>query len=271
MGAGILFGILVGEPAEKLELIGNAYISLLQMAVLPYFIVALIYGLGRLSYDEARILGINAVGILAVLWTLCLIVVTAMTFAFPELKAASFFSTNLIEPHEPIDFLSLYLPSNPFHSLSNAVIPAVVVFGMAVGIALIGVREKQHLLQILSTLSDTLTRITQFVVKLTPIGVFALAASAAGTMTLDELARLQVYLVTYAVGALLMTFVLVPMLISALTPFSYRQILVASRDAMVTGFTTGNLTNTGYWEHRKLPENRVGRSSVMYCTGLSDI
>ncbi|MCG6935787.1 MAG: cation:dicarboxylase symporter family transporter [Proteobacteria bacterium] len=241
MALGILTGVFLGEPAATLEPLGNAYINLLQMAVLPYFLVALIYGLGRLSFSEAKMLGINAAGMLFVLWLLCLIVITAMTFAFPKLETASFFSTSLVETPEPIDFLQLYLPSNPFNSLSNAVIPAIVVFGVAVGIALIGIKEKQHLLQPLSTLLDTLIRITQFVVKLTPIGVFALAASAAGTMTLEELARLQVYLVTYAVGALLLTFVLVPMLISAVTPFRYREILSASRDAMVTGFTTGNL------------------------------
>ena len=241
MALGILIGVVIGEPAAKLEPLGNAYINLLQMAVLPYFLVALIYGLGRLSFSEAKMLGMNAAGILAVLWLLCLIVITAMTFAFPEIETASFFSSSLVEKQESIDFLHLYIPSNPFYSLSNAVIPAVVVFGVAVGISLIGIKEKQHFLKTLSILSDTLTRITQFVVKLTPIGVFALAASAAGTMTVEELARLQVYLVAYAVGALLLTFVIVPMLISALTPFRYREILAASRDAMVTGFTTGNL------------------------------
>jgi Na+/H+-dicarboxylate symporter len=241
MALGILTGIFIGEPAAKLEPLGNAYINLLQMAVLPYFLVALIYGLGRLSFKEAKMLGLNAASILVALWSLCLIVITALTYAFPKLETASFFSTSLIEKQKPIDFLQLYIPSNPFDSLSNAVIPAVVVFGVAVGISLIGIKEKQHLLQPLSTLLDALIRITQFVVKLTPIGVFALAASAAGTMTLEEFSRLQVYLLTYAVGALLLTFVLVPMLISSVTPFRYREILTASRDAMVTGFMTGNL------------------------------
>jgi Na+/H+-dicarboxylate symporter len=241
LGLGIMVGIFVGEPAKILNPLGNAYIGLLQMAVLPYFIVALIYGLGRLSFDEAKMLGVNAVGLLVVLWSLCFIVVVALSLAFPEIEGASFFSTSLIEKYEGIDFLSLYIPSNPFFSLSNAVIPAVVVFGVAVGIALIGIKEKQQLLHILATLSEALTKITQTIVKLTPIGVFALAASAAGTMTFDDLARLQVYLALYATGALALTFVIVPLLISTVTPFTYREVLAASRDAMITGFTTANL------------------------------
>ena len=60
-------------------------------------------------------------------------------------------------------------------------------------------------------------------------------------MTFDDLARLQVYLALYGTGALALTFVIVPLLISSVTPFSYREVLAASRDAMITGFTTANL------------------------------
>jgi len=38
---GILAGIFVGEPAGELEIIGNAYIRLLQMTVLPYVLVSI--------------------------------------------------------------------------------------------------------------------------------------------------------------------------------------------------------------------------------------
>ena len=54
LGLGIGVGLFFGEPAQVLEPIGNACISLLQMAVLPYFIVALIYGVGRRSFEDAK-------------------------------------------------------------------------------------------------------------------------------------------------------------------------------------------------------------------------
>ena len=44
---GVLTGVFVGERAEILDPIGNGFIRLLQMAVLPYFIVALPLGFGR--------------------------------------------------------------------------------------------------------------------------------------------------------------------------------------------------------------------------------
>ncbi|WP_158265659.1 cation:dicarboxylate symporter family transporter [Blastopirellula marina] len=241
LALGIVVGIFVGERAQVLDPLGNGFIRLLQMAVLPYFIVSLPLGFGRLSFEEAKLLGVRLASFSALLWAMAIALVVLLPLTFPVIESANFFSATMVEANQPVDFVELYIPANPFRSLSDAIIPGVVVFGIALGIALIGVPKKQQLLNILDSLADALGRITGFVVKLTPIGVFALAASAAGTMTLEDLSRLQVYLIAYTVGALVLTFWLVPMLVSSLTPFSYRDILRATRDPLVTGFTTGNL------------------------------
>ena len=60
-------------------------------------------------------------------------------------------------------------------------------------------------------------------------------------MTLAEIGRLQVYFVTFTVSALLLTFWVLPMLVAALTPFSYRDVVGTSKDALVTAFATGKL------------------------------
>lgn len=241
LSLGVVTGIVIGERAQILAPLGEAFIRLLQMAVLPYFIVALPLGFGRLSYQEAKQLGVRLGLFSLLLWSLAILLVAILPLTFPSLESASFFSTSMVESPQSVNFVELYIPANPFSSLSQAIIPGVVVFGIAVGIALIGVPKKQDLLSVLGSLADALGRITGFVVKLTPLGVFALAASAAGTMTLEDLSRLQVYFVTYTAGALLLTFWLVPTLVSTLTPFSYSDVLRTTRDPLVTGFTTGNL------------------------------
>lgn len=211
------------------------------MAVLPYFAIALPLGFGRLSADEAKSMGVRLLALLMVCWSICFLVVAALPIAFPVMESASFFSTSAFEVNEGVDFINLYIPSNPFRSLTDAVIPGVVVFGISLGIALIRVPEKEKLLGILNCLADALTRITGFVVKLTPIGVFALSANAAGTMTIEELSRLQVYLVVYTTGAMMLALWFLPMLVSCMTSFRYIDIFRVARDPMITGFTTGNL------------------------------
>src|SRR4029078_1095539 len=135
--------------------------------------------------------------ILALLWALALSAVMLFPLTFPRNQNASFFSTTLLQEREPFDLLNLYIPTNPFYSLANNVVPAVVLFSIVVGIALIGVPNKGLLLEILGTAGQAVAEATSFVVALTPIGVFAIAAVVAGTLSLEDLKRLQVYLIGY--------------------------------------------------------------------------
>ena len=125
--------------------------------------------------------------------------------------------------------------------MANTVIPAVVIFSSAVGVALIGMPRKDALIESLSAFLEALGRVTRFVVGLTPIGVFAIVAVAAGTMTLAEIARLEVYFVIYIAASLYLALWVLPVLISTLTPFKYRDVFRYSKEALLTAFFTQNV------------------------------
>ncbi|HFB98609.1 MAG TPA: cation:dicarboxylase symporter family transporter, partial [Bryobacterales bacterium] len=218
LAVGILTGVVFGEMTARLKIAGQVFVGLLQMTVLPYVMVSLIAGLGRLSLHEARRLAARGGLVLLLLWGVALATVTVFPLAFPVQESASFFSTAMVEEPPPFDFLGLYIPANPFYSMANAVVPAVVLFSIAVGVALIGMKNKQALIEQLDVLSGAFMRITKFVVRLAPYGVFAIAAHAAGTMKTAELSRLQVFLLTYILAALLLSLWVLPSLITALTP-----------------------------------------------------
>ena len=161
--------------------------------------------------------------------------------AFPEIETASFFSTTLVERRQPFNFIDIFIPSNPFNSLANNIVPAVVLFSVFLGIALIGVERKQILLDVLAVAKEGLSNATKFIVTLTPYGIFAIAANTAGTLNLEQLGRIQVYLITYVLMALLVALWVLPGLVAALTPFRYRDVLGPTRDALITAFMAGNL------------------------------
>ncbi len=238
---GIFAGVFLGEYAAHLQIAGDVFIMLLQMTVVPYMTVSLIAGVGRLGYDDARSILLRGGTVLLVLWGLSLAIVLALPLAFPSWESAAFFSTTLVEEAPPIDFLSLYIPANPFYSLANTLVPAVVLFSIALGVALIGTEGKGPIISNLEVIADALMKVTGFVARLAPYGVFALTTAAAGTMDLEDIGRIEVYLVTYSLVALLMTFWLLPGLVTVLTPLQYRDIVGRTRDAMVTAFATGNL------------------------------
>ena len=57
------------------------------------------------------------------------------TLSFPGWESATFFSTSLVESAKEFDLVGLYIPTNPFASLSNSVVPAIVLFALAFSIS----------------------------------------------------------------------------------------------------------------------------------------
>jgi ABC-type amino acid transport substrate-binding protein len=104
-----------------------------------------------------------------------------------------------------------------------------------------GIKDKDVLLKSLATASEALVKVTGIIVKLTPLGVFAISAAAAGTLTVEQFGRLQVYIISFNLAVLLLTFGILPLLLIPVTPFKYRDLVGMSKDALVTAFTTGNL------------------------------
>ena len=241
MGLGFIVGIFFGEYCAFLQIIGDAFIKLLQMTILPYIVVSLISGLGGLTFDQAKLMAKKGGVLMLLFWAISFAMVLLLPLSFPQWESAAFFSASSVEIPPKVNFLDLYIPSNPFYSLANNIVPAVVLFSIMAGIALMGMEKKERIIEIMNTVAQSLIRMTNLIVGLTPVGVFAITAAAAGTMTVDEFGRLQVYLVTYNVSALFIALWVLPMLLTPLTPFKYRDIVGLTRDALVTAFTTGNL------------------------------
>jgi Na+/H+-dicarboxylate symporter len=241
MFLGIVCGIFFGEKVAFMQVAGNAFIKLLQMTILPYILVSLISGIGGLTYNQAGQLAKKGGMLLLLFWGIAFAMILLMPLSFPAWESSAFFSTSLVETPPKVDFLSLYIPSNPFYSMANNIVPAVVLFSILLGVALMGIQDKEVLITVLSTSAEALVKITGIIVKLTPLGVFAISAAAAGTMTIEYLGRLQVYLISFNLAVLLLTFGILPLLLVPGTPFKYRDIVGMSKDALVTAFTTGNL------------------------------
>ncbi len=178
---------------------------------------------------------------MSLLWAVALTAVFLFPLMFPPAQNASFFSTTLLQERETFDFLNLYIPTNPFNSLANNIVPAVVLFSIMVGVGLIAVPKKARLLEVLSVAAEAITKATNFIVSLTPYGVFAIGAVVAGTLSLEDLARLQVYVISYVGISVLLSLWVLPGLVATLTPIPYRDLMTRSRDALVMAFMTTSL------------------------------
>jgi len=237
--AGIAVGLFVGEECASLQVVGDVYVGLLQMTVLPYIVVSLIVNLGKLDMASCKRLAAAAAGVLCALWLLMSMLLLILPMALPEWRAGGFFSTSMLEAPAAINLQELFIPTNPFHSLAANLIPATVLFSICVGVALIGVENKQPLLDILQILLKALGRINHTVALSSPVGVFAIMAATAGTITLDQFARLQAYLLIYLLGTFLSALLILPLLVTSTTPIRYPAFLRAAWAPMLTAFATG--------------------------------
>jgi Na+/H+-dicarboxylate symporter len=263
---GIATGIFFGESISQVGMIGTAYVRLLQMTIIPYIMVSLIHGFGRLTRQQAIRVAPRLALIMLIFWAIGLTLVMLMPMTFPDRQGAAFFNPSTLITPEKVSFVDLFIPANPFQALAAGTIPAVVLFSILFGVALMGAERKDGFLLNLGLITDVLTRVTGMVVKTTPIGVFAMTAAAAGTMDINDFAKLQVYFVTYISACIFLTFVAFPLLVSLFTPFRYGQILRHFKDAFIMAFTTGNLfvvlpllmeqSKTLFEEHRETREGR---------------
>ena len=240
LALGILVGLFLGEAVAPLGPLASSFVRLLQMTVLPYVTLSIIVNLGTLTYRQARALAVGAGSVLAAIWATALGFAFLFPLALPDVDTASFYSPAPAD-RDAFNFLDLYVPSNPFHSLANNVVPAVVLFSVMTGLALIGVEHKQPLLDVLRTATTAIARVARFIVRLTPLGIFAIAATAAGTLDVEQLHRIEVYLVAYVAFALLLALWVLPGLVSVLTPINAKQMLGEARDALLTAFLVGDL------------------------------
>lgn len=241
LAAGIFTGVFFGEKTAALAWAADGFVKLLQMMVLPYITVSIITSLGSLKPDELRTLGLRTAAVIGGVWLLALTFAFLIPFAFPELQSGSFFSSTLVERQPPFDFVGLYVPANPFFALANNIVPAVVLFSIVLGAALVGLEQRERLLDVLAVVRTAISRAARMVTRLTPYGLFAIAAHASGTLDVQQLQRLQIYLVIYVAVAMLVSLWVLPGLVAALTPIRARDMLREARDPLLTAALAGDL------------------------------
>lgn len=254
LAAGILYGAVMqiiygtASPVVKeantwFNIVGNGYVRLLRMIVMPLIFVSISSAIiNQKSGDIKK----SASTIIAVL------VITAGISAAVGAGTASIFRLNAngIQAGEaqtkqgekletslkdfqakPIqDQIVEIVPTNPFYSLtgqgSNATL-SVVVFAAFIGLATIGIRKKkpesaETFTKFLNALHDVVMRMVSSVLRLTPFGVLALMTKFVSTSNFVEIAKLLQFVLASYVAIIIMFIVhMIVIAVNGLNPFTY--------------------------------------------------
>ncbi len=191
--AGLLLGLVAsvsGSPvligfATGIEPVGQAFVDLLKMVVIPLVVAVIFVGVGALG--DLRRLGqlggltllffaaTSAVGVLMGMGIMQLFLPLASEAAAQAVAGAAAQAPVL---PGPIEFLLSLIPSNPFQAAAEgALLPLIVftvLFAAATGALPDGQRDT--LLSLANAVSDALIKLVHWILWLAPVGVFALAA-----------------------------------------------------------------------------------------------
>lgn len=234
--AGILAGVALGERTSVLQPIGDAYGRMLQMAVYPYLICSLLGSLGRLTPKMAwRLLG-SSWHVYLFVWVATLATIWLLAQVIPAPPLPSVLTQAAV--HQQTDFLTLLIPANLIDALGQNYVPAVVVFAIFYGVAIQRVESKDALFQVLQVVQTASVTIWTWIVCAAPLGVFALMASAAGSIQPDRLGGVLLYVGLFLIGTIFLSFVVLPMALGALVPFGYREIMKELQPALVLALVT---------------------------------
>lgn len=131
---GIIVGLFFGELCSALEPVSSTFIKIWQITIIPFIVVSLLLGIGGLKQADAREMVVKVGSVLLLFWVIGLAAFFTVQMAFPSLERASFFSTTELQKTDDITgVIDLFIPYNPFHSLSEGLLPAIVVFCLLPG------------------------------------------------------------------------------------------------------------------------------------------
>jgi L-cystine uptake protein TcyP (sodium:dicarboxylate symporter family) len=274
MGMGIAFGAalqliyggasdIVKESNTWFSVVGNGYVRLLRMIVIPLIFVSIT---NAIIMQDSKNLGKMATQIIALLLITTAIaaligVGSATVFKLDasnlklgesEMLRGESLETSLEDfQSRPIpQQITDIIPTNPFYAMTgqgdNATL-SVVLFAAFVALATLGIRASKPesakiFADFIQTLHDIVMRMVTMVLRLTPFGVLALMTRMVSTSDFVEILRLVNFVIASYVALILVFIVhLIILAINGINPVTY---IKKASTALLFGFSSRSSAGT---------------------------
>ena len=237
---GVLIGLFFGDRCQVLNGVNQAFIAALQITIIPYLFFSLIRSIGSLSTDTAKKAAKSCLCILLLLWLISAVFAWLLPYSFPAIDRETFYVPNLDKSTSSFNLVDVFIPSNPFNSLAQGYIPAVVLFCFLFGMALINAKDKHETLSALDKIVVALKKCNDYIMTIMPIGLLLISAYTAGVSSPGGVQEVLVYITASMVYNAIFTLLILPAAAVVFTKLTYRQILSAAAPALLLSFASGN-------------------------------
>ncbi len=213
---GILMGILLPEFSIQTKFIGDVYLNLIKMMIIPVIFVAVAGGIINIgsTQDLGRI-GLKSVIVFASMFIATATIGLLISYLVRPGNHINIDSTGFDEEvtsPSVQDFFMNIVPDNIFQAISEGAILPTILFTLLFSVAVVAVgKEAEPVKSFLNSLSKVIFKILDFVMELTPIGVLSLMAFAIAEFGAGIFSALGLYIIT-AWAACIIAFVIVMLL-----------------------------------------------------------
>lgn len=243
MALGIVVGGIFGKDVQGLKMLGDIFLRLLQMLVVPFVFTVLLTGtasignpkdLGRVGVKVLLMYQLTSIIAIAVSLSVALAIQPGL--GLPKLEGAP------PKPPVAMDFKDLFMtfiPSNPFDAAARGDMMQLIVFSLFFGVALGMIKNRVPVvLQVLEQVNEGLISLVGIVMKLAPFGVFGLMTWTMSTYGLPVLIPLAKYLIGIAISITFQIFIVSGLLVWLFTRLNPVTFFKHCWEAMVVAFTT---------------------------------
>ncbi len=254
--AGVISGILMGMYAPsimvKLKILGDLFLNLLKMIILPLVFISVFLAILRLG-NIKKFSDIGTKTVIYYVVTTALAVITGLllvTLIEPG-------KGEIIKPSLPcpkVDFKKInfqnivwsLIPSNPVKSFAQGNILQVIFFSIFLAISVLAIKEEKrtYVYNLFDSLNDAFMILTNGIIRLTPIGVFSLVGHIVSVTGIDIFIGLWKYALTVILGLLIHAFFTLPLLAFTVAKYNPYRYFISVREALLLAFSTASSAAT---------------------------
>ncbi|TDR81420.1 dicarboxylate/amino acid:cation symporter [Paludibacterium purpuratum] len=204
MVLGVAAGMVLGEDAARLQPLGDLFVALIRMVVMPVIFVSLVCAVTSL-HDLTRMRRIACKALAIYCGTMMLSAALTMSLAEAfDIGRGLSYARQAEVPGAAMDW-SYLMPANPVQAMAQGQVMPVMLFALLFGIAInLSGEAGRPVAHFFESLNHVIFRLVGMLLRYAPIGVFALMAAVSATCGLDMLSQLGALVGTLYLACLLM-------------------------------------------------------------------
>ncbi len=251
----ILFGFFFPQYIEYVSWLGDLFLRALKMIIVPLILTSIVSGVSNIG--DAQNLGkLGLKTILYYISTSLAAILVGLTFVNllqPGVGADLNFNKSVSELGIVSDNLGNILlrmvPTNIFDALVSADMLAIIFFSILIGFFITKISDeyKSPLINLFNGGFELMMKLTSFIIKFTPIGIFGIVAVvvAENRSSLPEIAgRLSIYMAAVLAGLVFHAFITLPLFlrfVGKVNPLAHTK---AMTTPLLTAFSTSSSSAT---------------------------